>query len=159
MIEGRITTLLEQKFQEEEWQDCFIVEVKHHTVNQKLDIFIDSDTGITFSKCRQISRYLEEYLDTHLWLGEKYTLEVSSPGVSRPLILPRQYKKNIGRKLEVKLKEGSKQEGTLAQVQQDAITLEAKVRIKEGKKKKTVLQSTRIPFEDIAQTKVKISFN
>ncbi len=159
MIEGRITELLEQKLNEEEWRDCFIVEVKHHAVSGKLDVFIDSDTGITFDKCRQISRYLEEYLDTHLWLGEKYTLEVSSPGLSRPLMLLRQYKKNIGRKLEVKLKEGSKQEGVLTEVNDNSITLEEKVRIKEGKKKKTVLQSNQIPFEDIAKAKVKISFN
>lgn len=92
MIEGRIIELLEQKFVEPDWQDCFVVEVKQHATN-KLEVFIDSDDSITFEKCRKISRYLEEFLDKYLWLGEKYTLDVSSPGISRPLVLKRQYQK------------------------------------------------------------------
>lgn len=159
MIEGRIIELLEQKFQEEEFQDCFTVEVKQHG-SSKLEVFIDSDEGITFQKCRKVSRYLEEYLDTHLWMGEKYTLEVSSPGVGRPLLLKRQYQKNIGRKVEVQLVgHGKKAEGKLIAVAADGITVEEKKRVKEGKKKKTEIVQTEIPFDQIEKTKVKISFN
>jgi ribosome maturation factor RimP len=157
VIEQKIVSLLEEKFQEEEYADCFIIEVKHHA-NNKLEVFIESDSGITFDKCRRISRYLEGYLDTEGWLGEKYVLEVSSPGVGRPLKLHRQYLLNIGRKVEVSLLEGKPKMGKLLAVDDGSITLEEKVRIKEGKKKKTEILQTVIPFDQIKKTVVKISF-
>ncbi|MCO6476889.1 MAG: ribosome assembly cofactor RimP [Phaeodactylibacter sp.] len=157
MIESKIESLLEAKFQEEEFTDCFLIEVKSHA-NNKLDVFIDSDTGVTFEKCQQISRYLEQYLDEEGWMGDDYVLEVSSPGVSRPLRLRRQYPRNIGRGVEVLLKGGDTKEGTLVAVGEEDITLEEKIRIKEGKRKKVQLLQTRILFEDIKKTVVKISF-
>ncbi|MEN0050494.1 MAG: ribosome assembly cofactor RimP [Bacteroidota bacterium] len=157
MIEDKIARLVEEKFTAEGWEDCFLVEIKVHG-SHKLDVFIDSDEGITFKTCQQVSRHLEAVLDEELWLGEKYTLEVSSPGVSRPLKLKRQYPKNIGRKLEVKQKEGGKEEGKLVAVQEDRIVLEKRVKIKEGKKKRNELVAIEIPFDEIVQTKVKISF-
>ncbi|PHN03992.1 ribosome assembly cofactor RimP [Flavilitoribacter nigricans] len=156
-MEAKIYDLLDEKFAEEEFTDCFLIELKLHA-NNKLDIFIDSDTGITFDRCRKISRYLESYLDESGWLGERYTLEVSSPGVSRPLQLLRQYPKHIGRKLKVKLKDGSELEGTLTEVGDDQITLERKVVERQGKRKKHMKVSTEIPFGDIDGALVQISF-
>ena len=157
MIEQQIESLLATKFLEEEFQDCFLIEVNHHPSN-KLDVFIDSDSGITFEKCQRISRYLETFLDAEQWLGEKYVLEVSSPGISRPLRLWRQYQKNTGRTLEITLQDGSKKEGLLSEVQKDLILLEETIVEKEGKKniKKQVL--TPIPFVQIVKAIVKISF-
>ena len=157
MIEAKIETLLEEKFQEEGYTDCFLLEVKLHA-NRKLDVFIDSDSGVTFEKCQSISRYLEKHLDEEGWLGDAYVLEVSSPGVGRPLQLPRQYPRNIGRKLEVSLNDGGKHSGTLVAVGEQSITLEDKVRVKEGKKKTTQLVQTETPFGDIKKAVVKISF-
>ncbi|MCB0550483.1 MAG: ribosome assembly cofactor RimP [Phaeodactylibacter sp.] len=157
MIESKIGSLLELKFQEEGFTDCFLIEVKSHA-NNKLDVFIDSDTGVTFEKCQLISRYLEQYLDEEGWLGDSYVLEVSSPGVGRPLRLLRQYPRNIGRKVEVSLKGGMSKEGTLVAVGEEDITIEEKVRVQDGKRKKTQLLQSRIPFEDIKKTVVKISF-
>lgn len=62
MIENKIIDLLDQKFKEEDFLDCFLVDLQLHA-NQKLEVFLDSDTGITFEKCQKISRYLEQYLD------------------------------------------------------------------------------------------------
>ncbi|MEM6697188.1 MAG: ribosome assembly cofactor RimP [Bacteroidota bacterium] len=156
-MEEKIAQLVNEKLQLEGWEDCFLVEIKQHG-NHKLDVFLDSDEGITFEKCRKVSRHLEAVLDEELWLGEKYTLEVSSPGVSRPLKLKRQYIKNIGRKLEVKFEEGGKEEGLLIKVEEDTIFLEQKVRIKEGKKKRTEVIEKEIAFEEIKEAKVKVSF-
>jgi len=154
----KIERLLADKFQHEtDFQDCFLIESKLLPTN-KLEIYVDSDSGITFEKCRKISRYLEEYIDTEGWLGEKYTLEVSSPGIGRPLKFARQYPKNIGRKVEVKLIEGGKKTGTLINVSDSSITIEYKERIKEGKKKKTLVIQDEISFDEIAQTLVKITF-
>ena len=157
MISAQLTQLLEVKFQEEEFADCFIIEIKS-LPNKRIEIYVDSDSGITFSKCQQLSRYLEAEIDEKGWLGEKYTLEVSSPGLTRPLMFARQYPRNIGRKLEVKQIEGETKTGTLIKVDTTQIILESKQRIKEGKKKKTVVVQDIIPFSNIKETKVKITF-
>ncbi len=157
VIEHKITELLTEKFNEEEFQDCFLVEVKAHQ-SKKVEVFVDSDSSLTLDKCRQISRFLEKHIDEHGWLGEKYTLEVSSPGITRPLQFPRQYIKNIGRKVEVTMLEGEKKTGQLVAADVQSITIEEKLRIKEGKKKKTVIQQAVIPLKDIKKTIVKISF-
>ena len=157
MISAQLTKLLEIKFQEEEFADCFIIEIKS-LPNKRVEIYVDSDSGITFTKCQKLSRYLEAEIDEKGWLGEKYTLEVSSPGITRPLTFFRQYPRNIGRKLEVKQIEGPTIIGTLIEVGKEQITLEYKERIKEGKKKKTVIQQNIIPFSNIKETKVKITF-
>ncbi len=156
-MESKVRKLLTEKFAEEEFADCFLVATELSKKN-KLEIFVDSDSGMTFDKCRKLSRYLEEFIDEEQWLGQKYTLEVSSPGITRPLKFERQYRKNIGRTLSVKRKDGTKKEGKLKEVSETEITIEAKVRIKEGKKSKTEMVATVIPFEDIKETKVKITF-
>lgn len=157
VIEQKIIDLLDQKFKEEDFSDCFLVDLQLHT-NQKLEVFLDSDIGITFEKCRKISRYLEEFIDEAGWFGPKYTLDVSSPGITRPLKKLRQYTKNIGRKVEVKTNDGEKKTGLLIAATDAEITLEEKVRIKEGKRKKTAVVQTVIPFDEIEKTVVQISF-
>lgn len=157
VIEHKIEILVLDKFKEEGWEDCFVVEINHHS--NKLDVFIDSDSGISFDKCRKVSRHIEAVLDEELWLGEKYTLEVSSPGISRPLQLKRQYVKNIGRGLKVKFPVGEgKEEGKLIAVEEDHITLERLEVRKEGKKKIKEMISIDIPFDRIREATVQISF-
>lgn len=157
MIEEKLLGLLEEKFQEEEFQDFFSIEVKHH-LNNKVEVYLDSDSGVTFRSCQKISRFLESYIDENDWLGEKYTLEVSSPGIERSLLMPRQYPKHIGRKVEVKHGE-EKTEGKLTEVTDLGITLTYKERIKEGKKKRTEIINKKIAFEEITRAKIKISFS
>jgi len=157
VVERKIEKLLLEKFEEEEYADCFIIEVMQN--NKKLQVFIDSDSNISFTKCRKISRYLEEYIDENNWLGEKYILEVSSPGIDRPLKFPRQYNKNVGRRMEVLTMEDEKVSGTLIEVKEEEIVLEYKVRIKEGKKKRTELVQKAIAFENIKKAIIKFSFS
>jgi len=155
-ITEKVTSLLNQKFEEEEFKDCFLVELNQN--NTKLEVFVDSDSNITFRKCQRISRHLEKVIDEEGWLGEKYTLEVSSPGIGRPLIFKRQYAKNIGRKMEIKTKEGVKYKGLLTEVKEEEIHLEEKVRVKEGKKKVNKVLTHEIAFGDIEKAIVKFSF-
>ena len=157
MIELKIEQLLEEKFKEEEYADCFIIDISLN-VNKKLEVFIDCDSSLTFQKCQRISRYLESYIDEEGGLGEKYTLEVSSPGVARPLKLPRQYVKNIGRELDVKYNEEDKMKGKLIAADDEKITLEyvEVTRIKKKKIKET--KTLDIPYGNIRKAKVKISF-
>ena len=159
-MEDKIIALLEAKFKEPEFSDFFVVEVKKHD-HQKLDVFVDSDSGVPLSKCQQLSRYLESYIDEEKWMGEKYVLEVSSPGLSRPLTLPRQFRKNIGRKLAIQYFEGEekkKSEGQLVDANDTACFLEEKVVRKEGKKKIRTTEVTEIPYESIKKAVIKPVF-
>ena len=156
-MEETITDLLQQFFsQEEEFADCFVVDVNH--ANKKLEVFVDSDSAMTFAKCQRISRHLESYLDEEKPLGEEYVLNVSSPGVDRPLKFYRQYLKNVGRTLEVTTTEGETYTGQLKSATPTEVVLEVKRRIKEGKRKKTVVEDIAVMHDAIKQSIVKISF-
>ncbi|MFM8361950.1 MAG: ribosome maturation factor RimP [Haliscomenobacter sp.] len=157
MIEEKIQALLQEKFQEEAFADCFLLEVKEG-INKKIEVFLDSDSGITFEKCQKISRFLEEHIDANGWLGDTYTLEVSSPGISRPLELWRQYPRNLGRTLEITLQDKSVRNGILTAVHPDHILLKEEIKTKEGKKTSIEHVETAIPFAHIAKAIVKISF-
>ena len=156
MVERKIEQLLLKKFEEEEYSDCYIIEVLQNNI--KLQIFLDSDSNMDFTKCRKISRYLEEQIDENQWLGEKYILEVSSPG-DRPLKFPRQYRKNLGRTVEVVTFEDEKINGEIIEVNEEGIVVEYKVRIKEGKKKRTEMMQTPIAFDNIKKAKIRFSFS
>jgi len=137
LIENKIETLLEKLFTgDEEFQHCFLVSIKAGT-NNKVEVFVDSDTGIKFSECQKISRYLESFIDEEGWLGEKYTLDVSSPIV------------NI---------EGAKLEGELIEVLEESVIIEDMVKEKVGKKNVKKLVQTEIPFDQINKATVQISF-
>lgn len=156
-MEARIEDLLHAKFEEPDFADCFVVAISL-LPGQKLEVYVDSDGPLTLAKCQQISRYLESYLDEHGWLGETYTLEVSSPGVDRPITLPRQYAKNVGRGIELELASGEKKEGQLEEATEEGITLLEVVRRKEGKKNIKEELRPFIPFSEIKKAMIKISF-
>ena len=83
-----------------------------------------------------------------------YVLEVSSPGLDHPLASLRQFKKNVGRKLRVRLKSGSQIEGNLQVVNEAAIVLAAESK----EKKKKVVEEKEISFADIEKANVLVSF-
>jgi ribosome maturation factor RimP len=160
MLTAKLEELLKQKFEEEEYQHLFVVEVKH-LPGDKINVFIDSDTGLQLDHCATISRFLESEIEENGWLGEKYTLDVSSPGVDNPLKLKRQYHKNIGREVSVELEDTHKHiKGVLTEVNDEFITveLEEKVRLEGKKKKEWVTTRHEVPFDQIKKTIVKISF-
>ncbi|MEM9836352.1 MAG: ribosome maturation factor RimP, partial [Bacteroidota bacterium] len=81
-----------------------------------------------------------------------------SPGVGRPLKFYRQYPKNVGRTLAVTTTDGDKYTGKLLRVAPNELTLEAKVRRKEGKRTKTSVEEIVIAFDAVKKSIVKISF-
>ncbi len=149
--------LIERCLETLEMADTYLVNVK--TKNNKIEIFLDSDTGVDFLKCQKISRWLEAILDENKIFGDNYILEVSSAGVGSPLKLLRQYSKNIGRSIDIKYKGDQRVKGLLKDVQSDIIFVEYETTIKEGKKNKKILVTEQIRFEDIIESKIKISFN
>lgn len=140
----------------EENPALFLIELKFLPDN-KIYIEVDGDTGISLKECIRINREIEHNLDRE---EEDFSLEVTSPDVSNPLKVNRQYQKNINRILEVKLKDHTKVEGLLKAVNEDSIELEWKAREPKpiGKGKVTVVKNATLLFSSILEAKVKIIF-
>jgi len=151
-IEKRVKELVEEKIADR--PELFIVDIKMHS-NGKLIILVDGDNGIGIDDCVAISRHVGFHLEEENVVDTAYTLEVSSPGVDWPLSSPRQYAKNIGRTLGIKMADGTKREGRLSGITEDAIIIEEKTKEK-GKLAK--MAESVIPLNQITETKVLISF-
>lgn len=153
ITQERIIALVEEKIAD---TDIFVVEVVVKPGN-KIEIYIDKDSGLALQDCLRVSRHVEGNLDREV---EDYALDVSSPGVGRPLKLKRQYLKNIGRNVEIKLTDGSKIEGKMTAADDSKIVVltSAKEAVEGKKGKKLVERENEIPFDTIAETKIVISF-
>jgi ribosome maturation factor RimP len=158
-VEDKIEQLLLEKFQDVGFQDLFIVDIVFNPANKKLEAFIDSDSSLTVGQCAKLNRYLQNHIDENDWLGEKYILDVSSPGITKPLKLVRQYIKNIGRDVKITLVDDVKEKGTLIAVDEVGITLKHIVTIKEGKKKRKEEIEKAIVFDTIKKTLVDFKFS
>ncbi len=123
----------------------------------KILITLDGDNGVTLQDCIDISRAVEHNLDRE---EQDFSLEVASAGVSTPLKLVRQFKKNIGRTLKVKTTTETI-EAVLEQANEETITLSWTSREpkKIGKGKETVEHKREIPYTDIKEAIVIIIFN
>ena len=87
--------------------DLEALEIASAGRRRRVSIVIDTDGGVDLDRCAELSHALSSALDTADVLGEApYTLEVSSPGVARPLRLPRHWRRNIGRLVRVVLDDG-----------------------------------------------------
>ncbi|NCW11846.1 MAG: ribosome maturation factor [Chitinophagia bacterium] len=142
-----------ESFLEEE-SSYFIVQIKIKPSNN-IKVFLDGDQGLPIEKCTFFNRKLYKAIEEEAWFPEgDFSLEVSSPGVDEPLLLKRQYNKNVGRKVQVTLLDGVVKEGILLTVAEADILIEWT----EGKGKKAVQQQLLIPFENIKSTIVQIQF-
>ncbi|HTI10899.1 MAG TPA: hypothetical protein VL832_20155 [Puia sp.] len=132
----------------------FLVEVRIKPTNN-VKVFLDGDQGISIEKCVQVNRALYKQLEeSGLFPGDDFSLEVSSPGLDEPLKLLRQYKKNIGRQVEILLQDGVKREGRLLEVSEDGIVVEET----KGKNKKKEVISHALLFDNIKTTKIQVVF-
>ena len=122
-----------------------------------IHVFLDGDEGVTIKDCVGLSRAIEGSLDRE---KEDYSLDVSSHGATTPLILPRQYKRHIGRTFEVKLQDGTKAEGDLVACDDDEIKLESSSRENKpvGKGKITVIKQQIIKHNQIKESKIKLKY-
>lgn len=151
-VEDRVIELIEEKIADRD--DLFIVSVRM-LKNGVLEILLDGDNGISIDDCVKVSRHVGFHLEEENVVDHAYRLEVSSPGVDSALVLPRQYQKNIGRSVKLKMNDGEKREGKLVAVSDAAVTIEEIVK---EKGKKAVAVPAEIPLEQIKETKVLISF-
>lgn len=140
-----------------EHPDLFIIDLVISADN-KIAVVLDGDHGITVEDCIKMSRAVEHNLDRE---EEDFSLEVMSAGVSEPLTLPRQFKKNVGRTLNVITDKGETIEGKITQTTNEAVTLEWKAREPKpvGKGKVTVHKRVELPYKEIMKAKVMVTFN
>lgn len=136
--------------QELEGTDLFLVDLKIGKDN-KISVFIDGDNGVTIQNCIDLSRKIESNFDREV---EDFELSVFSSGVGEPLKLNRQYKKNIGRNIEVITnEEGEKIVGELLMVDKEKIVVKV-----QPKKKKDPIVEKEILIDNIKESKIIILF-
>lgn len=124
--------------------------------SQKIMIILDGDYGVTLQDCIDISRAIEHNLDRE---QHDFSLEVASAGLSTPLKMIRQYRKNLGRVLKV-ITATQNIEAKLDDVNDSFITLSwtAREPKKIGKGKETVEKSIELPYSEIKEAIVTVTF-
>ena len=132
----------------------FLVEIRIKPTNN-IKVFIDADEGVNLAVLIEYNRKLYKFIEENaLYLDGDFSLEVSSPGLDEPLKMIRQYKKNIGRFVDVLLNDATKKEGKLIEATEDGIIIEYEI----GKGKKKEIKQETILFTDIKHTKIQIKF-
>lgn len=122
-----------------------------------IEVVVDGDKGVSLDECIRISRHIEHNLDREV---DDFSLRVITPDITKPLVHPRQYQKNIGRLVKIQT-DKEKIEGTLVGLSENKITLQWKAREPKpiGKGKHTVTKKEDINIEDIVKATVKIVYN
>lgn len=150
----KVLELVDQRFKELD-NGLFIV---HLSISKSNSIKIEIDKhegGVSVSDCMAVSRNVEHNLDRE---EQDFELHVSSAGIDRPLRVLPQYIKNIGRTVELLLKDGSKIEGVLKEASSKELEIETTDIVKVGKKKESVVENKTFAMEDINETKIVITF-
>ncbi len=131
----------------------FLVEASIKPTNN-IKVFVDADNGAAIDQISKINRALYKWVEENMFPNGDFSIEVSSPGLDEPLKLNRQYLKNLGRNVEVLLKNGIKKEGKLLGVSENEIVVEEE----KGKGKKKELIEHKILKEEIKTTRIQIKF-
>jgi ribosome maturation factor RimP len=131
-------------------------DVELRTVGRRVvvRVLVDSDHGVTLDEVAVASRAVSDALDTSDVLGdEPYTLEVSSPGVDRPLTLPRHWHRNVGRLVSVTATDGRESTGRLLSVSDEDSTIVLEMNLK-GR-----ISRTTIALADVRKAVVQVEFS
>ena len=138
--------------------DIFVVDVTVGADN-RLNVEIDSPSGVDIDTCVAITRKIEETFDRDV---EDYELEVGSAGLTSPFKVKGQYDKNIGNEIEVLTRDGKKLRGVLESVASDGseFTLSVTRKVKEEGKKRpvTVTEPMVIAVADTKDVRYLIDF-
>ena len=157
MIDKKTVIALAEERINELDKGLFIVDIAISSTND-IKLFLDAEQSrVSIQDCVSVSRNIEHNLDRE---KEDFQLSVSSAGMDQPFKVHKQYVKNLGREVKVVLNEHGSQEGKLISVNENFIMLEQETKEKiEGRKKKEVIVNKyEIPFSNIKQTKLVISF-
>lgn len=127
------------------------------TAGNDIELLIDSDTSVDIDTCADLNRAIEEVLDRD---NEDFSLTVASAGIGSELKQLRQYRKLIGRSVEVLLLNGTKILARLDAADDQGITLsyEEKQAVEGKKRKQSVTVSRTHPFTEVKYTKEYLDF-
>ena len=108
------------------------IDFRGDTRNHILEIYIDNEVGITTVDCARVSRAVGDMIEEEELIESKYRLDVSSPGIDRPLKYIQQFERNIGRSFELQLEDenDSKLEGLLLELDNDDLKFQIKKEVK-----------------------------
>ncbi|WKS96151.1 ribosome assembly cofactor RimP [Riemerella columbina] len=136
--------------------DLFLIELKI-SAHDDVIVILDGDQGVSIQDCLDASRAIEFNMDRE---AHDFSLQVMSAGLSEPLTMPRQFKKNQGRQLDLLLNDQTKIEGELVKVDDNGITLLLRYRKPKdiGKGKVDVEEERAIPYAEIKKAMVAIKF-
>ncbi len=153
ITENTIRALVAEKIEE---TDYYLLSVEIKPGNA-ISVELESMGPISISDCVDISRQIEHNLDRE---EEDFSLQVSSPGLDKPLRDYRQYIKNVGRHLKIRLTDGSEFEGELLKADEEKIEVQERKKERvEGKKKKELVEINHVlEYPQIKQAKIKITF-
>lgn len=152
----KVAELIKERIEELD-NGLFIVSLNispSNVINVELDKY---EGFVSVDDCIQVSRNVEHNLDRE---DADFELSVSSAGLDKGLRVFPQYKKNIGRKVKVKLEEGGSIEGEMIDATPEQIVVQTvrKERIEGKKKKETIIEDHTLKMEQIKETKIVISF-
>ena len=150
----KVKNLLDKALEEN--TQLFLIDLDFSESN-KISVILDGDSGVNLQDCINVNKFLDSGLETE---EVEYSIEVASAGVSSPLKLVRQYKKNIGRTVKVKTISQGDFEASLSNADEQTATLTWSAREPKevGKGKVTVQKTITIPYTDIKEAVVIISF-
>ena len=136
--------------------NLFLVDASVDSSN-KINIIIDGDKGVKISDCVSLGKYLKNNLEDEI---DDFSFEVSSAGMTSPLITHRQFLKNLNRKLNILSVDGEEYIGNLSEVKDDNVTIEWFSRESKpiGKGKVSVKKKKSLLFNEIKQAKLIVEF-
>ena len=149
---AEVTRVIEQAI---EGSDLFVVQVTI-TRDNIITVDLDSDSSVDIDQCIMVNDAVLAAFDRDV---EDYELTVGSYGISSPLLVRRQYDKNIGQEVEVLTRDGRKLKGVLTAADDEGFTIEVLTKVKvEGKKRpEQMMVPERITYDNAKQTKCVIT--
>lgn len=143
---------------EQEGVELFEVEVYPGGKGLMVRVFIDRENGITIKDCENFSRALEAILDVEDPIKSSYTLEVSSPGIDRPLREKKDFLRNLGRQVKITTKEKIADKtffiGKIVDVGDDWVRIQIDEQTTKGQKRKEKGEMLFIPIEKILKAQI-----
>lgn len=120
------------------------VQVQTPGKHRFVTVIVDSETGLNLDQVTDASRLVGEAMDSATFMGDTpYTLEVTSPGVDRPLTAPRHWRKNIDRLVKIIKLDGEISKGRIQSSDEISVTLDI----------------GRVDFADIKRATIEVEFN
>jgi len=145
LIREKLETYLESK-------GLFIIDISISPHNQ-IEITIDGDNYVSIDECVDVSRYVESFLNRD---EEDFALTISSPDANKPLQIPRQYPKHIGKEISIITTENKEYKGKLTAADTEGIKV--LIKLKENRKTKIIEEEIYLPFQKIKKAKILLPF-